>query len=270
MNWKRRLVVLAAGLLLAGGPALAACGGHGVSADDGDQQQAAADMVGHTYLSTAVRGAQIPGGGPLELSFPESGRISVTAGCNRHSGAATFDGDQLRVGQLASTAMACVGPAAESDSWITDFFAEPVTWTLPTRTTLQLRRADGQREVTLEQRQNKPVAGPTWTVTSLVTGQAVETSAALEQAKPHLVFADGKVSGFTGCNTLSGTAEISGDAVAFGAIATTKMACPPDIDRIEKIVLATIDGSATYGVDGDVLSLTNAANPDAGLRLQAD
>ena len=40
-----------------------------------------------------------------------SGRVSGSGGCNRLSGAFTRTGSALRIGQLASTRMACVDPA---------------------------------------------------------------------------------------------------------------------------------------------------------------
>ena len=40
-----------------------------------------------------------------------SGRVSGSGGCNRLSGAFTRSGSALRIGQLASTRMACVDPA---------------------------------------------------------------------------------------------------------------------------------------------------------------
>ncbi|WP_238419813.1 META domain-containing protein [Gordonia sp. 'Campus'] len=85
-------------------------------------------FVGKTYASTAVTGEQIPGGGPLEVSFPAANRISLTAGCNRHIGDLRVDNSLLRLGSLASTMMACPGPRSQADAWITEFTREPLTW----------------------------------------------------------------------------------------------------------------------------------------------
>ena len=67
-------------------------------------------LVGKTFTSTSVDGAAIPGGGPLMLTFPEPGRVSLTAGCNRHIGPVTVDKTTLTIGELASTMMACPHP----------------------------------------------------------------------------------------------------------------------------------------------------------------
>jgi heat shock protein HslJ len=85
-------------------------------------------FVGKTYTSTAVTGEQIPGGGPLEVSFPAANRIALSAGCNRHIGDLRVDNSLLRLGSLASTMMACPGQRADADAWVTEFTKEPLTW----------------------------------------------------------------------------------------------------------------------------------------------
>lgn len=103
-----------------------ACGDSGSSSGQLDPNV----MVGKNYSSTSVTGTQIPGGGPLEVSFPEAGRISTTAGCNRHNGAVTFTDDTFRANKLASTMMACPPPRDGADNWLNDFLSDSVTWKL--------------------------------------------------------------------------------------------------------------------------------------------
>ncbi|WLP90628.1 META domain-containing protein [Gordonia sp. NB41Y] len=84
--------------------------------------------IGSTYRSTEVTGVAIPGGGPLEIVFPESGRVSMTAGCNRHMGEVTVEGSTMTFGALASTMMACAPPRDGADSWLADFASAPLRW----------------------------------------------------------------------------------------------------------------------------------------------
>ncbi|GAC49921.1 hypothetical protein GOACH_18_00450 [Gordonia aichiensis NBRC 108223] len=86
--------------------------------------------MGKNYSSTSVTGTQIPGGGPLQVAFPEAGRISATAGCNRHNGAATFVEDTFTTEKLATTMMACPPPRDGADTWLSDFLSGSVTWKL--------------------------------------------------------------------------------------------------------------------------------------------
>lgn len=54
-----------------------------------------------------------------------------------------------------------------------------------------------------------------------------------------VVAADGVISGTGGCNTMLGTAEMSGDSIRFGSIASTEMACTPAaMDQEEKFFSA--------------------------------
>lgn len=46
--------------------------------------------------------------------------------------------------------------------------------------------------------------------------------------------ADGKVTGSSGCNRITGTAKIAGDSIAFGPVAATRMACLPAVSDQEQ------------------------------------
>ncbi|MGB3708094.1 META domain-containing protein [Gordonia sp. (in: high G+C Gram-positive bacteria)] len=235
------------------------------------------ELVGKTYVSDAVTGPEIPGGGPLVLGFTENATDKTTnlhanAGCNGLGGTVTFDGDAMTASNLFGTMMACPPPREHTDKWVSDLLADPVTWALQ-GTTLTLSRGD--QRVVLVERENRPVVGTRWQVTALVTKQAVTRSVALEEAKPHFEIAeDGAMSGNTGCNSMHGTAKTAttdptSEEIEFSRIATTRMACPPDAMEIEQTVLAALQGKATVTVEGDEMKLTNVADPTVGLRLTA-
>lgn len=96
-------------VVVAGGLALAACGGGG------------ADLAGSSFTSIEVRGHDLVEGSRVTLTFAD-GQVSANAGCNTMNGAATWDGETLEVeGPLASTMMACEEPLMEQDDWLSDF-----------------------------------------------------------------------------------------------------------------------------------------------------
>lgn len=107
---------------------------------------AASSLLGKTFTSVEVGGAAIPGGGPLEITFPEAGRVSMTAGCNRHIGSVEIGGDTMTFGQLASTRMACPPPRDGADAWLAEFTNAPLAWS---RSGDELTLTDGPREVVL-------------------------------------------------------------------------------------------------------------------------
>lgn len=62
---------------------------------------------------------------PLQLDFHD-GRLSVSGGCNRHSGSYRIQGDTLTVGALASTRRACAQPLMDADAAIAAQLGAPL------------------------------------------------------------------------------------------------------------------------------------------------
>ena len=86
--------------------------------------------------------------------------------------------------------------------------------------------------------------------------------------------AEGRVSGKGGCNRYSGTYVPAGDALTFGPVAMTRMACPGEAMRVEARFSGALEG-VTRAVfdDAGILTLSGAdggplvvARPDAGGR----
>jgi len=67
---------------------------------------------------------------------------------------------------------------------------------------------------------------------------------------------DGTVSGTGGCNRIRGKATINGDAIAFGAIASTKMACSPAVMRQEQRFLLALRDVRAWRIDSARRKLT--------------
>lgn len=244
----------------------AACAGDGAATPPQDP----AVLTGRAFVSTAVSGPPIPGGGPLVVEFPESGRIAATAGCNRSVGAVDLGDGVVRADRLASTLMSCPPPIDGADTWLSDLFAAQPRWHLDGDV---LTLDGGDVSVSLLDRTvadpDRPVVGTQWVLTELVTAAAVSTSRVLEEAAPTLtVAADGTVSGSTGCNRFTGNATV-GDTLMFGPLATTRAACPDaELARIESAVLAVLSGEVRYAVEGARMRLT-AADGVTGLGYTA-
>ncbi|MEE6166201.1 MULTISPECIES: META domain-containing protein [unclassified Mycolicibacterium] len=227
-----------------------------------------ASPEGRTFVSVAVDGEQIPGGGPLTVAF-DGDRISTFAGCNHGSGTADLTDGRI-VTQLASTMMACPPPLGDADAWVSKFFQANPSWAL-TDDTLTLHSPTAT--VTLKDRKvvdpNRPLTGTTWQVDSLVSPDAVTTSTALEQSKPTLTIAtDGTATGSTGCNRFTGHSQINGSTIEFGPLVTTKMACAGEIGDVEQAVLRVLSGTVRSAIDADQLRLTRDDGYGLVLRAQ--
>lgn len=258
-------------LLALAAVAVSACGSG--SGDSGSGDFDPAGLTGKTYVSAEVTGTQIPGGGPLELSFPDAGTLAAFAGCNRMSGEVTFDGAVMHASDnLVMTQMACPPPRDQTDTWLSDLLREPLGISLD-GTTLTVRAGDVS--IVLHEVLPTALTGTTWRVTSLVRGGGAENSVALEQAAPWLRIADGgATTGNAGCNTFNTAVTLDDPAlaegtIAFGRVATTRMACDPERTDVENAVLAVLDGEVSYSIEGQELTLTSVADPAIGLHLTA-
>jgi heat shock protein HslJ len=121
--------------------------------------------------------------------------------------------------------------------------------------------------------------GTAWNAVELA-GMPVPPQKAPDR-QPHLVFdAKGRLSGADGCNRLTGPFTVKADAISFGEIAGTLMACP-GTDEIAKRFRAALKGTSHwrivkdrlefYGATGKPLAIFErraAASPSSGAPLQ--
>lgn len=90
----------------------------------------------------------------------------------------------------------------------------------------------------------------TWWVEDLAgTGSAGRVDATLELAD------GGKVSGTGSCNRFTGTLTTAGEAISFGPLATTRMACVQEITNFETRYLQALERTEHFVLDGKFLLL---------------
>lgn len=97
-----------------------------------------------------------------------------------------------------------------------------------------------------------PIAGTRWV--GVVDGSPEA------RMLPRIEFAaGGRMTGFTGCNMMSGTWSEEGGAVRFGPIVSTKRFCMGPAGEFEKAVLAALADGARATRRGDRLVVTAAS-----------
>lgn len=69
-----------------------------------------------------------------------------------------------------------------------------------------------------------------------------------------------RLAGATGCNTLMGTYRVENEQIAFGQIASTKMACPTAQMKTERDFLTALKQVTAWSVDGAKLILSGDNN----------
>ncbi len=106
------------------------------------------DLAGTSWRVTAYNNGRqavvSPLDGPtLMMSFSADGKVSGTAGCNRHTGTYTLAGSALRLGPAAATRMACAKPEGIMDQERSFLAALPTVTTVRREgDQLEMRTAD--------------------------------------------------------------------------------------------------------------------------------
>ncbi|RTL87839.1 MAG: META domain-containing protein [Hyphomicrobiales bacterium] len=76
----------------------------------------------------------------------------------------------------------------------------------------------------------------------------------LDAGKSRAEFAgNGRFASTVGCNRIAGAPSTSGGRLSFGPMMTTRMACPPPLDRVEQNYLAALQAARGYRLDGERL-----------------
>jgi heat shock protein HslJ len=227
-------------------------------------------LAGKEYVATKVTdGGQerplVPGT-KLRLNF-EATDIGASAGCNHMGGTYRIDGGRLFVSNLATTDMGCDPDLMAQDQWLSELLgAGPAVSLVVNDLVLEA----GSVSITFVDREvaepDAKLVGPTWTVESIITGDAVSSVPAEPVAT--LVFKeDGTLEVNAGCNRGSGTWTAVSGGIEVGPLLLTKMACEKDGATLESAVLGVLEaGTIGAQIDSSLMTLT-AGNQ--GLMLRA-
>lgn len=251
-----RVAVVLAALLLALG--LAACATPG------------SDLAGRAFLSVAVTesGAERPlvPGTRIRFDFSD-GNFGASAGCNSIGGPYSIDGGRLVVNELAMTEMGCDQDRSAQDDWLAQLLAsrpairlagDELTIEGATSTIRLLDRRIVEPDVAL--------VGPTWTVESIISGNAVASlpAGAVATVSFH---ADGTLTLDTGCNQGGGRFVIVAGGITVSELGLTKKGCLGPGAALESAVVGVLGaGSITARIEANALTLQAGAS---GLQLRA-
>jgi heat shock protein HslJ len=165
------------------------------------------------------------------------------------------------------TEMACPEPRMAQDQWLVEFLESDPTLALD-GDNLTLT-SDDTTITLLDSEVAEPdltLTGQTWTLTSLISGDAV--SSVPMGVVATLAFGDdGGVDVNPGCNSGGGSYSVDADSISFGDIATTRMACHGSAMQVEEAVLEVLSRDGlTFSIDANVLTIMAT---DVGLQFTA-
>lgn len=211
---------LALAVLLAGGVTVACSDtSSGGSEQPGELPEALGDRV--WVLDPATSTPTIAGEGTVTMTF-ESGRVSGQAPCNSYNAEFTIDGDQLELGSIATTRMACDPATSEAETTYLEALGQVDRVAVDgDRVTLS---GDNDVELIFDVQDLAANLVGTWEITSLADGDALTSP--LPGSTPTIDFAsDGSLTANAGCNQVVSTWELDGASLSIGEGQRTLMAC---------------------------------------------
>ncbi len=239
-------------------PSLAAC------------ETLAPNLRDRAFLSVAVTEAGAPrplvAGTRIALRFAAAD-LGATAGCNTLGGTYRMESGRLLFEPGAQTAMGCAPDLEAQDAWLVAFLdSDPMVRFVGNELTLD----NGSIAIRLLDREiaepDLNIAGPTWTVESIIDGDTVSSVPAGATATLHFK-ADGSIEVDAGCNRGSGTWRLEGAGIRVENLILTKMACAGAGAMLEGAVLGVLEAdSNTADIKSNMLTLQAGAN---GLQFEA-
>jgi len=203
----------------------------------------------------------VPAGVHADAWFAD-GRVAGSAGCNSftaaYEAAPAAEGGALRIGPCATTMMACPPPEADVERGFLAALAAGDAYVV-----------DGQRLALLD------VSGATvaelvavpvdayagaWEATGVNNGRQAVTGLVAGSAITLDLEPGGRITGNATCNRYVGAYAVDGEAITFGPLATTRMACPSDaLAEQERAYLAALTAVAAWSARGGRLELRDAS-----------
>lgn len=237
------------------GLVLTACGtesGSDTGVDPG--APGAVDLDGDWTLTAAtLDGADLDlSPGPITLSV-DGAKWSGTSACNQYFADVTRDGDQVTLGAVGGTEMACDEPrmTLEGHYWSA---LQAVTSASRDGDSLVLT-GDGVTLTfgTVVPPEPANLIDTTWTLTTLLEGETA--SSVIARPATLQLHEDGRVTGSTGCRRFVGQWTTEGEDLVIGPLGTTRNACRGAAELQDRHVLQVLDGPVRATVDGTTLTV---------------
>lgn len=173
----------------------------------------------------------------------------------------------LWINGLGGTQVGCRPPLRDQEEWLKTFLTSKPSWRLNGD---ELILASGGTTITLLDRKiaepDFPLEGIRWTVVTTITNADLRQGyGRTEQA--WISFDRGRLTGWTGCNELSGSFTRNNTELTFSDVATTDRACTAETAATQAAILATLGPAVTYTIDYNQLTLL--APTGIGLDLTA-
>jgi heat shock protein HslJ len=259
MMRKTTLLLLGLALLLAGCGGAGSGAGEGTGSPDGDWV-----LVDGTGPDGAI---PIVEGSPPALSI--DGDEWGGSICNHYGSTVRRDGDQVTIGDVARTEMACLdeGLMASEDAYLAAY-VQVERFALDGA---QLRLAGPDLELRYDPVAPEPDAaleGTAWRLDALVEGADPDSAVSSVLGDATLELESGQLGGHSGCNGFGGGYEVDGNRLLVGDIESTLIGCDEALAAQEAHIVGVLQADPTFRIEGASLELTD--DDGHGLIYRAD
>ena len=189
-----------------------------------------------TKLPTGGSLADVPQGVVADARFA-GGRVTGSGGCNSFTGPAIASGASIQIGPLASTEMACDGPAGDVETVYLANLVAAASYTA-TADVLTIFDESGTEILAYAAGPANPLEGD-WNVTGYNNGKEAVVSP-IVGTELTATFTGDQVSGSAGCNQYNGSYTLDGETVTIGPLASTMMACEQKVMDQEAAFLTAL------------------------------
>jgi heat shock protein HslJ len=250
---RRSLALLA--VVLVAGSVLAACGGGGGGDGGGGGRADVSKLRGNEWVldQEASNLGTIGPTGTVTARFGEN-VVSGSAGCNNYSAPYEVDGSSLTLSaQIATTQRLCAGLIGGVESAYLARLAKARSYGIAGDVLTIETSAKAGPLVYRAVNADDALAGK-WEVLNSFRPGAVTSP--VPGSTLTAEFADGTISGNSGCNQYTGPYEASGTSITIGPLASTLRACAdPAVGQQETEYLAALELARTFSVAGGNLNL---------------
>lgn len=219
-------------------------------------------LAGTSWQVETMGGTAIVAGSEPQITFTQDGQINGTTGCNRFFGAYAQTGAQIAFSSVGMTKMACMADGIMGQEMaFTAILSGKTEGRIDSLGNLVIRGENGvsftarplPAEGEVIEGDPAVLGGGAWTVEDINRGGVIDNTVLT------LNFSEnGKVTGSTGCNSLSGSYTATGTHLTFSPLVTTRRAClAPALNAQEAKFTEALQGEMAWRLTADgALELT--------------
>ncbi len=191
------------------------------------------------------------------VTFQRDGDLRILADCNRVTGTYTLDESRLSLSPGAATLALC--PAGSQDQAFLRDLRNVAAYVFDGENLVLNLRVDGGNMV-FAPRPAHSLIGPEWRVVGVNNGRGGLASVLPDVPLTVTFGEDGRVTGNSGCNLFQGGYTLTGSSLSVGELISTRRACISDaLNAQEQQFLTALRAAATYGLEGEDMTLRDAA-----------